>query len=478
MYYLIAFLISTALMAVTLSRLGIMALLAMFPAILIGLLLILVAGKFARRSDLPESFFGRFWPLLLPWWLGAILYVPLALVYELLPHSYFMISIIVFVAGLALAVFLLAFLISSEKKNRSRNRIKGLILICGLSWAIYLVVGWEHDWIRDNLVLSAPHPHYDPGEAVVAHDGLHADYRQSWHGVNVQDYTPLQKGEKLAALPEAPDLRITENWPRLDGSIALLPLYGAAAKAVYSGLDIETVRDYVVCNNTAGAFDRLLDGEADIYFGPPLSPAQKEMARARNITLTQTPLALEAFVFLVHKASPVENLSQDQVRRIYTKEITNWRDVGGPDSRILAFQRPANSGSQAIMEMMVMKGTPLPTPIAEEFQFGMGDLVRQVAAYRNRHNALGYSFRWYATVQFSSPDIKLLALDGVAPTVEHIRDRRYPVTAEVVAVTTEALSEPARALLDWLTGPQGRELIGLTGYVPLESQPDPDSAGL
>ena len=425
----------------------------------------------------PNLFFGRFWPLLLPWWLGVILYVPLAFIYELLPHSYFMLGIVVFVAGLALVIFLFAFLICSEKKSRSRSRIKGLILICGLSLASYLIMSGEHYWIRNNLVFSVPHS-TDRSELIVGHDGQKAYDRASWHGVNVQDYTPLQNGEKLAALPAAPDLRIIENWPRLDGSIALLPLYGAAAKAVYDGLDTDTVRDYVVCNNTAGAFDRLLDGKTDIYFGPPLSPAQKEKAAARNLTLTQTPLALEAFVFLVHKDNPVENLGQDQVRRIYTREITNWRDVGGPDSKILAFQRPANSGSQAIMEMMVMKGTPLPTPIAEEFQSGMGDLVRQVAAYRNRHNALGYSFRWYATVQFSSPDIKLVALDGVAPAVDNIRDRRYPITAEVVAVTARPLSAESRALLNWLTSPQGRELIGLTGYVPLEPRPEPDSAGL
>lgn len=225
----------------------------------------------------------------------------------------------------------------------------------------------------------------------------------------------------------------------------------------------------MVCNNTAAAFDRLLNGEVDIYFGPPLSSAQKEMAQARNLVLTQTPLALEAFVFLVHKENPVENLSQDQIRRIYTKEITNWRDVGGPDIRILAFQRPSNSGSQAIMEAMVMKGGSMATPIAEEYQSGMGDLVRQVAAYRNRHNALGYSFRWYATVQFSSPDIKLLSLDGVEPTVASIRDRRYPVTAEVVAVTARPLSEQSRALLEWLIASQGQKVIGLTGYVPVES---------
>ena len=478
MYYLIAFLFSTVLVVSSCSGIWLFLMLAFIPVLLIGLLFYIAARNLGRRNDLPNSFFGRFWPLLLPWWLGGVVYIPLTFVYNFLPHNSFVLSSNFLSLGLVIIAFLSVFLIYSERNLPSRHRLKGVALICGLSLACYLIMSATYGWVRENVVLNANS--YDRGETVVAHDGLQIEYRlrRTWHGVNVQEYTPFQEKEKLAVLPETPDLRITENWPRLDGSIALLPLYGAAAKAVYGGLDQETIKNYVVCNNTAGAFDRLLNGETDIYFGPPLSSAQKEMAGQRDLVLTQTPLALEAFVFLVHKDNPVESLSQDQIRGIYTKAITKWREVGGPDSRIMPFQRPSNSGSQAIMEAMVMKGEAMADPIAEEYQSGMGDLVRQVAAYRNRHNSLGYSFRWYATVLFSSPDIRLLALDGVEPTAANIRSRRYPVTAEVVAVTAGSLSEQTQTLLDWLTGPQGQELIGLTGYVPVERSSMHDSADI
>jgi phosphate transport system substrate-binding protein len=97
----------------------------------------------------------------------------------------------------------------------------------------------------------------------------------------------------------------------------------------------------------------------------------------------------------------------------------------------------------------------------------MGDIVIGVAAYRNSENAVGYSFRWYVTALFSSPDIRLLAIDGVEPTVENIRSGAYPFTVPMLAVTARPLSAESKSLLDWITGPEGQDLLERVGYVPL-----------
>ena len=98
----------------------------------------------------------------------------------------------------------------------------------------------------------------------------------------------------------------------------------------------------------------------------------------------------------------------------------------------------------------------------------MGGLVRAVAGYDNRPNGLGYSFRYYATQMVEGADVKLLAIDGVEPTVEHIADGSYPLTGAFKAWTRKGEANPLVAdLVDWMRGPQGQLLVERAGYTPL-----------
>lgn len=415
--------------------------------------------KLAKRKDLPPSFFSRFWPLTTP----ALALVAFSIFYNItLLFGYNTPVHVLFGAGalIILAPYWAAFLVVSERQARSQGKILGAVMVLGL-FAICGGAAWAtHAWVRTQVI-----PTHAPYEPSVAHDGS----GRYGHGIDERLYLPFGDPSKLASLGEEATVHISANWPRLDGSIALLPIYGAAAQAVYTGLDMKTVRPYVTCYNTAAGFDRLLADEVDIFFGPKLSPEQKVSAEERGLALTEVAIAKEAFVFLVHRDNPVNGLTVEQIRAVYGREITNWRALGGANERIMAFQRPDTSGSQAIMKMVVMKGARLARPVQEEFSVGMGDLIKEVAAYRNRLNALGYSFRWYATAQYPSPDIKLLAVNGVPPTVENIRNGTYPFVSEVMAVRARPLSPESRVFLDWLTGPQGQKLIQQVGYVPVSA---------
>jgi phosphate transport system substrate-binding protein len=132
----------------------------------------------------------------------------------------------------------------------------------------------------------------------------------------------------------------------------------------------------------------------------------------------------------------------------------------------LAFQRPEGSGSQTVL-LRIMDGNALAKAPREGQAQGMGDIIIRVAAYRNRNNALGYSFRWYATVLFANPDIRLLAVDGIEPTPENIQSGTYPLSVPVLAVTARPLSPQGKNLLDWILSPEGQDLLKRVGYVPL-----------
>ena len=289
--------------------------------------------------------------------------------------------------------------------------------------------------------------------------------------VNLAFYQPFAPGNLLVTPVVAPSLRFTDEFPVLDGATALYPVYGAAAQALYDvgGRDqtaqASMAQEYARCSGTTEAYNRLIAGDADVIVVAQPSAGQMEAAKAAGVELVMTPLGREAFVFFVNADNPVTGLTQQQIRDIYTKTITNWREVGGRNQAITPYQRPDGSGSQTAMLAQVMKGVPLASPPREEVAEGMGGVLSQVATYRNVSSAIGYSFRWYATVMNPNAGIKLLAVDGVAPTPETIRDGSYPLTGTFYAVTRANPSPNTTALVDWLTSPEGQALIEQVGYV-------------
>ena len=154
----------------------------------------------------------------------------------------------------------------------------------------------------------------------------------------------LSPGFSLKSFGETPTLLFYENHPMLDGATAAYPVYGAIAQALYKGLDESTVGRFVACSKTDEAYERLIRGEIDIFFGAQPSAQQLQAAKEKGFEFVLTPIAREAFVFFVHRENPVSSLSLEQIQDIYQKKITNWSRVDGNDAKIIPFQRPENSG--------------------------------------------------------------------------------------------------------------------------------------
>ena len=285
--------------------------------------------------------------------------------------------------------------------------------------------------------------------------------------VDMRQYRPFTHDNNLVEMPWEPTVTFTENFPRLDGATAAYPVYAAIAQALFMGLDELTSRAYVSVSRTDAAYERLINGEVDIFFGAQPSNEQIAAAQDRGIEFTMTPIAREAFVFFVHRDNPVDSLSLAQIQDIYQREISNWQQVGGRNEEILPFQRLENSGSQTIMLEAVMGDKPIADPLHEERMFDMSTLVVYVAQYRNYSSAIGYSFRYFVTGMRPHNDIKLLAIDGIAPTPENIRNNAYPFTINVYAVTAGTDNANTYELIEWILSEQGQAFIELCGIVPI-----------
>jgi phosphate transport system substrate-binding protein len=134
--------------------------------------------------------------------------------------------------------------------------------------------------------------------------------------VNLWEYVPFSADNRLKKLDEPATISFTEDYPILDGATAAYPVYGAIAQELYKGSDRKLIQQSVTCSNTREAYQRLINGEIDIFFGAQPSRQQTEAATEKGVELLLTPIAKEAFVFFVHKDNPVNNLTLEQIQDI------------------------------------------------------------------------------------------------------------------------------------------------------------------
>ena len=223
--------------------------------------------------------------------------------------------------------------------------------------------------------------------------------------INVREYLPFTEESKIVKF-RSEAFRLEENLPVLDGAAAVFPVYSAFVNATYP--DTTALHDGVFeYNNTVGGYKLLGERKIDIFFGAYPSEEQILTAKEKGTEFTYTPIGTDAFVFFVHKDNPIDSLTSEQIRNIYSGEITNWKEVGGKNEEIAAFQRNEGSGSQSMLKRF-MGETPLMNPPTERVNDLMAGIVEEVANYKSKSGSIGFSFRYYMEGIIKNPDIKLL----------------------------------------------------------------------
>ena len=285
--------------------------------------------------------------------------------------------------------------------------------------------------------------------------------------IDCNEYLPFTEDSKIVKLDKEASLKLTGKLPILDGAAAVFPVYSAFVNETYPNTTKlnDGVFEY---NNTVRGYSLLAQKETDIFFGGYPSEEQIDFARENNTEFVYTEIAKEAFVFFVHKDNPVENLTQEQVKKIYSGEITNWKEVGGNDEDIVAFQRNEGSGSQSRLKRF-MADTPIMEAPTEQVNDFMVGIIDKVSDYKNKTNSIGFSFRYYMEGIIKNPNVKILKIDGIEPNIENIREEKYPITGPLYAVTyKDNNTENVQKLLDWILSKEGQEIIEKTGYAGIK----------
>ena len=258
-----------------------------------------------------------------------------------------------------------------------------------------------------------------------------------------------------------------KNMPVIDGSTATIPL-AYALKSVLLGKPMDEVE--VNFSGTSSAYHNLMQEGSDILI--VYEPPQELIDRYTDFydQIEMAPIGRDGLVFLINAENSVEGLTAEQIKEIYKGNLTNWSEVGGADIAIKTYKRNSTSGSQALMEKLVMKGEEMLATESEMIIGAMGMLVEMVAQYDNSGSAIGYNVFYYVTRMNLDGNVRLLEVDGVAPTTESISKGDYPFVNDFYAVIRkdEGESSPARILYNWLQGEDGQALVKHEGYSVIE----------
>ncbi len=195
------------------------------------------------------------------------------------------------------------------------------------------------------------------------------------------------------------------------------------------------------------------EGRCDIGLA---SRALKDDEKAAG--LKETTLALDGIAIIVNPENKVSDLTIEQIAKIYTGEITNWKDVGGDDAEIVLIGREAGSGTRDGFESIT--DTKDSCKYRQELT-STGDVITTVAG---NPNAIGY-----ASLASVKDTVKALSVNGVAPSEATVSDGSYEVQRPFVLVTKDGveLSKAAQLFFDYATSKDAADIISAAGAVPV-----------
>jgi phosphate transport system substrate-binding protein len=208
----------------------------------------------------------------------------------------------------------------------------------------------------------------------------------------------------------------------------------------------------------------LINGGTDICEASrPMKDKEKEMVRARQgKDVSEIPVALDGIAIYVPLSSTIQSLTKAQLKGIYTNVITNWRDVGGKDQRIVAYSRENNSGTYVFFKEHVLNNADF----ARDIQTLPGTAAI-VNAVSKDPASLGYGGIAYAT------GIKALAIradekaEAVSPSLETVESGKYPLSRQLFFYTAGAPDGEVKTFIDWVLSLEGQKICEAVGYYPL-----------
>jgi phosphate transport system substrate-binding protein len=318
-------------------------------------------------------------------------------------------------------------------------------------------------WYRDEALIDR----WDFGTDTVSGDGsLYAKWVPTIEGITRENYPRVDGATSTRALNmmvACKLLGVPYSW----SSVANTPEWSVYPLDENGYFDENFLDGRIETSQTYGAMMNLIEGKTDIILrSTTASPDEKAAAEAAGVTLTETPIALDAFVFLKNPANSVKSLTLEQIRKIYTKKITDWSEVGGDKAPMKVFARPRNSGSEEAFRELVMDGLEPAEFPEEQYVSSMMGLFGEIG--REKYG-IGYIFKNYKEMIMMRHE-PVFAIDGVDPTPATMRNGTYPLTTEVYAIIRSDQDRGSMGwkLYEWLRSEEAKAVLEECGFTTID----------
>ncbi|MBU4177693.1 MAG: phosphate ABC transporter substrate-binding protein [Desulfurivibrionaceae bacterium] len=211
----------------------------------------------------------------------------------------------------------------------------------------------------------------------------------------------------------------------------------------------------------------LINGTTDICAASRgMKEKEQKQAEQKKISPVEIPVARDGIVLIVHPQNPVNGLTIDQLRLIYTGKATNWKEVGGSDTPILLLSRESSSGTFVFFQEHVLNKEDFSS--SARLLPGTSALVQAVAADRGAIAYVGLGFA--AEAKTTVKTLGVQAADQPAPVLpseETVRSGAYAVSRPLFFYTNGTPTKTAQQFIDFCLSPAGQQIVRETGYVPV-----------
>ena len=245
-----------------------------------------------------------------------------------------------------------------------------------------------------------------------------------------------------------------------DTMVIMAQRWAEVYMADHTGVQIQ-----VTGGGSGTGISALINGTTDICNSSrPIKSSERESLKSRYSSLgVEIKSARDGLALYVNESNPVQELTLDQIKDIYTGKITNWKDVGGADAKILLYSRENNSGTYVYFRDFVLKGKDY----AANAQ-NLPGTAAVVNAVSKDANGVGYGGSAYAKgVRFIKvkKDAASLAKE---PNAETVKDGSYPITRYLYMYLRSRPTGEVKAYIDWILSPEGQAVVTKVGYFPVK----------
>ncbi len=244
----------------------------------------------------------------------------------------------------------------------------------------------------------------------------------------------------------------------IDGSTTVGPIAKAFAdfyKETHPEVNI-TISE----SGSGNGVKSLMNGACDIAnLSRFMKPAEFKSCVDKKILPVAHVVAFDGLAVVVNPDNPVKSLSMRQIADIYTGKITNWKEVGGKDAKIVVVSRDTNSGTYETFNELVLK--KLPVAKSAEYVGSNGQAKMRVAATKNAIAYLGLGF--------ADDSVKPLSVDGILPNAKSVSSGKYPI-ARPLFMFTDGYPKMGGDVYNFVTlhlTKEGREIVSDLGYIPV-----------